>query len=233
MFLVKIADKLKTLKPFRNNTDNESVIDVNSFYDEPSPKKRSLTIIFLLAKILLVIGLMVLIYVSIQNLFFENKHDKQVVKTVKVALTDDHLKTGNTTNVRTQQIDLAKVYPFVMPSDDLFDNQNMQQNPTGSIAHLRNITSNLPSIPYYQYQNNYSRVDRNNLPTIPGAGTAAPTIKPQRIEGILTNPDGKNAAIIDGKIVSEGDSLNGNSISRIDNGGITFDNGDKISYGIH
>lgn len=48
----------------------------------------------------------------------------------------------------------------------------------------------------------------------------------------MSDENGNKIAIVDGKIVKTGDSLNGNTISNINNNGITFNNGSQISYNI-
>ena len=91
--------------------------------------------------------------------------------------------------------------------------------------------TNLPAIPNYNQNGNLPPIpsfNQNNLPQVPAINTT-PT---SQIQGISSNEYGENIAIVDGQVVKEGDTLHGNTISKINNNGITFSNGNQISYNI-
>lgn len=127
--------------------------------------------------------------------------------------------------------------PFVESSKlammDMGDFQPSMPMPSMGMGDLPSI----PSSPSYLPRPSVTA----SLPAIPRANTPTPSVPkppaPQKqenqatVSGVLTGEDGNNMAIMsDGKVVSEGDSYNGNRIAYIGGDGIKFDNGHAIGY---
>lgn len=120
-------------------------------------------------------------------------------------------------------VDIAAIYPFYIES--------AKETPAivpPSSNGSPNGRESLPAIPAYQPRPNVGSIP------IPGAPPSTPPI-PQapnegKIQGVFVGESGKSMAIIDGKIVSEGDLYSDSRIAYIGGDGIKFDNGKTIQY---
>ena len=115
--------------------------------------------------------------------------------------------------------------PFVTKQSPIYVD-NAPQKP-GKAVNTAN--TNLPAIPNYNYP-------QGSLPPIPAiSGDFSKMNFPQQnpqIQGISSNENGQNIAIVDGQVLKEGDKFNGSTISNINSNGITFSNGNQIAYNI-
>lgn len=115
--------------------------------------------------------------------------------------------------------------PFVTKESPIYVD-NAPQKPEKKI---NTANTNLPAIPNYNYPS-------GALPPIPAISgdlpkKNLPKQNPQ-IQGISSDENGQNIAIVDGKVLKEGDKFNGSTISNINSSGITFSNGNQIAYNI-
>lgn len=124
----------------------------------------------------------------------------------------------NSINTMTDSINLTSFEnPFVLV-DDYQNINDMSESAQEKLAKNMMQSNSLPIIP------NYNGVTIESQKPVES--------KTSEIQGIMSDENGNKIAIVDGKIVKTGDSLNGNTISNINNNGITFNNGSQISYNI-
>lgn len=126
--------------------------------------------------------------------------------------------------------------PFV--SIDNYQNINdMSKSAQERLANLNLAKNNLkneslPIIPNFNgtYKNEETSSIQlpTQLPTIPQF--SATNNERKVIQGIMADENGNKIAIVNGQVVKKGDTLDGAAISEINNNGITFNNGNKISY---
>lgn len=137
-----------------------------------------------------------------------------------------------------QKGNLLAQNPFIESSKlAMMDMDNLPTVMPSSYMPIRDIPS-IPSASSYVPRPSLP----SSLPSIPRVSTPTPSVpKPAApaerqgsqptVSGVLTGEDGNNMAIMsDGKVVSEGDSYNGNRIAYIGGDGIKFDNGHSIGY---
>lgn len=140
----------------------------------------------------------------------------------------------NSINTMTDSINLTSFEnPFVLV--DNYQNINdMSESAQEKLAKNMMQSNSLPIIPNYNGVTSSGGGGQNTiLPPIPYIEAQKPAeSKTSEIQGIMSDENGNKIAIVDGKIVKTGDSLNGNTISNINNNGITFNNGSQISYNI-
>lgn len=122
--------------------------------------------------------------------------------------------------------------PFV-----LIDNyQNINDMSKSAQERLANLAKNnlknneLPIIPNFSENYKNGNTSSIQLPTIPQF--SATNNEQKIIQGIMSDENGNKMAIVNGQVVKKGDTLDGAAISEINNKGITFSNGNKISYNI-
>lgn len=181
--------------------------------------------------------------------FFDTFHKSAEIDTVIKSNGADITKAANKKvntidNNKSFSVSLAATNnPFVL-SDGYQNVADMSQQRQEKYAMEQQRAQNLPAIPSYGY-NGYSAPSGSpsvyfpggkTLPPIPSINnpnmpTASMPGSPQsQIQGIMTDENGNQMAIVDGKFVTAGDKLNGSTISSINNDGILFNNGNKISY---
>ena len=140
----------------------------------------------------------------------------------------------NSINTMTDSINLTSFEnPFVLV-DDYQNINDMSESAQEKLAKNMMQSNSLPITPNYNGVTSSGSGGQNTiLPPIPYIESQKPVeSKTSEIQGIMSDENGNKIAIVDGKIVKTGDSLNGNTISNINNNGITFNNGSQISYNI-
>ena len=165
----------------------------------------------------------------VNNLTIKTKPKLKVI--ISLITTKPNINTNaiakNKQANNNNYIDLASLEnPFVNKDSPIY----LANNPEKMVKNKIQNT-NLPAIPNYNQNGNLPPIpsfNQNNLPQVPAINTT-PT---SQIQGISSNEYGENIAIVDGQVVKEGDTLHGNTISKINNNGITFSNGNQISYNI-
>lgn len=116
-------------------------------------------------------------------------------------------------------VDIAAIYPFYIES--------AKESPAIA-SPSPNSSGNLPAIPAYQPS---PKVESIPIPGMPPTMLPIPQAPNEgKIQGVFVGESGKNMAIIDGKIVSEGDFYSDGRIAYIGGDGIKFDNGKTIQY---
>lgn len=177
---------------------------------------------------------------------FQKPADTNVIKTNGADITKAANKKVNAieNNKKSFSVSLASTNnPFVLT--DGYQNVNdMSQQRQEKYAMEQQRAQGLPAIPSYGY-NGYSAPSGSSnvyfpggksLPPIPAVNNPniptanMPSAPKSQIQGIMTDSSGNKMAIVDGQFVKAGDNLNGSTISSINNNGILFNNGNKISY---
>ena len=128
--------------------------------------------------------------------------------------------------------------PFIEASMlSMMDENDFSMQMPSSYSHMEDLPS-IPSSPTYVPRPSLP----SSLPTIPRVNPQVPSVPrpstPEQdtsnqptVDGVLTGEDGNNMAIMsDGRVVSAGDSYNGDRIAYIGGDGIKFDNGHSIGY---
>jgi hypothetical protein len=193
-------------------------------------------------KLKVIISLTLLVFIINKYFFFIKSFINEITYILFFFNYDSNNNKKNTTtkpNINTNAIaknkqannnnyiDLASLEnPFVNKDSPIY----LANNPEKMVKNKIQNT-NLPAIPNYNQNGNLPPIpsfNQNNLPQVPAINTT-PT---SQIQGISSNEYGENIAIVDGQVVKEGDTLHGNTISKINNNGITFSNGNQISYNI-
>lgn len=183
-------------------------------------------------KVIIPLALLVFICSVALTLFFFNYDSTNNEKT---PITKPNINTSTIAknkqayhNINNDNyIDLASLEnPFVNKDSPIY----LANNPEKMVK-TKIQNTNLPAIPNYNKNGNLPQIpsfNQNNLPQIPAINTTTSS----QIQGISSNEYGENIAIVDGQVVKEGDTLHGNTISKINNNGITFSNGNQIAYNI-
>ena len=195
------------LKPKKNKDISYDDELVNNLTIKTKPK----------LKVIISLTLLVFIGSVTATLFFFNYDSNNNKKntTTKPNINTNAIAKNKQAN-NNNYIDLASLEnPFVNKDSPIY----LANNPEKMVKNKIQNT-NLPAIPNYN--------QNGNLPQVPAINTT-PT---SQIQGISSNEYGENIAIVDGQVVKEGDTLHGNTISKINNNGITFSNGNQISYNI-
>lgn len=160
----------------------------------------------------------------------ENPEDLSQAKSILAAkVTDnDKLNANKKESTGVKQFDLRIICPFVK-HNSVIKNQNTNN---GQVVENSLQDKALPAIPAgyrnFPQQNIQQPVPFMSVKSIPANKTD------MGISGILTGSEGEKSIAImaNGKIVSEGDNLNGKKISVINSQGIQFANGGSIAYEI-
>ena len=206
------------LKPKKNKDISYDDELVNNLTIKTKPK----------LKVIIPLTLLVFIGSVAATLFFFNYDSNNNKKntTTKPNINTNAIAKNKQAN-NNNYIDLASLEnPFVNKDSPIY----LANNPDKMVKNKIQNT-NLPAIPNYNQNGNLPPIpsfNQNNLPQVPAINTT-PT---SQIQGISSNEYGENIAIVDGQVVKEGDTLHGNTISKINNNGITFSNGNQISYNI-
>lgn len=192
-----------------------------------SNKKEKIAIL-----VIVFLGAGILSYTQLSNTDTNSSVNNNVINT-----SAEITKIANKSAQPQKEKDIQKIStaalgdnPFV--STDKYQNiEDMSQEKQEKLA--KEAAKALPTIPNYTPQAYLPGVNNNSsLPPIPTFNVPAMPEKTGQIQGIMSDETGNKLAIVDGKIVKEGDALNGDTISQINNQGITFSNGNKISYNI-
>lgn len=179
-------------------------------------------------KIIIPLALLIFLCSVIATIFIFNDDTKEVTKpNINTNTIAKNKQVDNNSN-NNNYIDLASLEnPFVNKDSPIYVSNTPEK--AEQMARIKN--TNLPAIPNYNQNSNLPPIpsfNQNNLPQVAAINKASTS----QIQGISSNEYGENIAIVDGKVVKEGDTLNGNTISKINNNGITFNNGNKIAYNI-
>lgn len=177
--------------------------------------------------------ILIVLCVYIYHLFFATKPVQS--KKATQQQTEEQTDGGSNATVPIATAD-TKINPFV----EINGLRTLTKLPENHNAPKVASNGNLPAIPGYVPRPNVSPVP---LPAIPGGGYQAqnnmpapssmPAARqgPAQVQGVFTNDDGSNTAIMsDGTVVSQGDTYNDGRIAYIGGDGVTFDDGHKLDY---
>lgn len=210
--------RLPKLRPLKTKQKNEKPVKENK--NTNKGKALLLAVIF--------IGTAVFTYTQLLGTDSSTDKADKVIKTstemTKMVNKSALQKPKENVSFSDSNIALTSENPFV--NVEKYQNvSDMSKSKQEKLAEEN--SKNLPAIPNYTPS---AYLPDTGLPAIPTFDI--PNIKTQKIQGIMSDENGNKLAIVDGKIIQEGDDLNGTTISKINNKGITFDNGNQISYNI-
>lgn len=215
--------KLKIIQLINRLRNNFKTFLDNS--NDKSSKKEYIILFFLIF-----IGCVIFTYTTLSpdkdksNLNASMDVTKASNKNVKMSPKVNNISNINLTSFEN---------PFVL-IDNYQNVEDMSESAQARLAQNKSVTqSNLPIIPNYSGVNSYGQ-NNITLPDIPNLSTQSQNYNDNQtiIQGIMSDENNNKVAIVNGQVVKAGDSVNGNTISNISNSGITFNNGNKISYNI-